>query len=297
MKFVSLSLITALFASVAAMDQQEQEETKTIFGNPHLITWKNEHIEQEYLGQCDIVMVHDAKFAEGLGLDIHIRTKIVRDWSYIRSVAIKIGNDVLEIQGSPNLYDPESHYWFNNKYQGELEDLAGFPVMIAKPTDYKRQYIIDLDSKYPGKGITVSLFKDFVRFKLNGDDSVFGNTVGILGDYKTGKKLARDGATELNDIGDLGEEWQVLPGDPRLFHEVAHPQFPDNCIRSENHPRANHRPESEVSFEQAESACSSSLSDDPQTIQICISYVMAAQDLGMVGDVLAMKLFHPELLL
>eukprot|EP00526_Cylindrotheca_closterium_P018236 CAMPEP_0113615432 /NCGR_PEP_ID=MMETSP0017_2-20120614/7696_1 /TAXON_ID=2856 /ORGANISM="Cylindrotheca closterium" /LENGTH=296 /DNA_ID=CAMNT_0000524665 /DNA_START=10 /DNA_END=900 /DNA_ORIENTATION=- /assembly_acc=CAM_ASM_000147 len=296
MNYVSLFLITTLFVAAVAIDK-EPKQKKTIIGNPHLITWKNEHIEQEYLGQCDIVMVQDADFAdEGLGLDIHIRTKIVRDWSYIRSVAIKIGNDVLEIQGSPNPNDQESHYWFNNKYQGEVEAIAGFPVMISKPTEYQRQYIIDLDSKYPGKGITIALFREFVRFNLNGDESVFGNTVGLLGDYKTGKKLSRDGASELNDIGDLGDEWQVLPGEPRLFHEVAHPQFPENCIRSEN-TRGDHRPESEVSFEQAESACSSSLADDPQAIQTCISYVLAAQDLGMVGDVLVMKLYHPELLL
>ena len=38
-------------------------------------------------------------FTGGMGLDVHIRTKIVRYWSYIQSVAIRIGNDILEIQG------------------------------------------------------------------------------------------------------------------------------------------------------------------------------------------------------
>eukprot|EP00980_Cylindrotheca_fusiformis_P008662 scaffold1848_cov111-Cylindrotheca_fusiformis.AAC.3 len=44
-------------------------------GDPHFITWKGEHFE--YHGQCDMVLTQDSEFANGLGLDVHIRTKLV----------------------------------------------------------------------------------------------------------------------------------------------------------------------------------------------------------------------------
>eukprot|EP00526_Cylindrotheca_closterium_P016106 CAMPEP_0113638554 /NCGR_PEP_ID=MMETSP0017_2-20120614/20201_1 /TAXON_ID=2856 /ORGANISM="Cylindrotheca closterium" /LENGTH=267 /DNA_ID=CAMNT_0000549675 /DNA_START=8 /DNA_END=811 /DNA_ORIENTATION=- /assembly_acc=CAM_ASM_000147 len=267
MKFFSLSLIATLLAAATAIDE-ELKQQKPILRHPHLITWKNDHIQQEYLGQCDLVMVHDGEFADGLGLDIHIRTKTAGSWSYIKSVSIKIGMDVLEIEGSPNPNDEDAHYWYNGKYQEDLQDMAGFPVEWSKPTEYTQQYNIDLDLQYPGKGITIDLFNQFIRIKLDGDESVFGNTVGLLGDFRTGKKLARDGASELNDVVQLSDEWQVLPSEPRIFHEVAHPQFPENCIRQE-HPLIV------APAEQAEVSCSRAF-DDPTLIKECISYAMSS---------------------
>ncbi|CAJ1929475.1 unnamed protein product [Cylindrotheca closterium] len=279
MKFFSLGLIATLLAAVNAIN--EEEERGNIGGDPHITTWKNEHYE--YHGQCDLVMLQDDEFADGLGLDVHIRTKVVRHWSYIQGVSIKIGNDVLEIEGSPDAEDEEAHYWFNYEYQGEVEDIAGFPVIMKKQIAYKRQYILDLSPKYPGKDITVELFKEFVRIRLHGNEAIFGNTVGLLGDFKSGKTLARDGVTELDDFGDFGDEWQVLPSDPRLFHQSSHPQFPEACIRPED-PRGERKrrlSESIVSVEQAEAACDE-LKDELDR-KDCVYDILATQDLDMVG--------------
>ncbi|KAL3934241.1 MAG: hypothetical protein SGBAC_009999 [Bacillariaceae sp.] len=250
-------------------------------GDPHITTWHNEHYE--YHGQCDLLMLEDAHFADGLGLHIHIRTKIVRYWSYIKTVAIKIGNDILEVEGSADSEDAEAHYWFNYEYQGDLDSIAGFPVSQKLPSVYKRQYNIDLSSKYPGKEIVVQIFKEFVRVKFNGNEQVFGSSVGLLGDYTTGKTLARDGITVMNDFTELGDEWQLLPSDPKLFHEVAHPQFPETCIKPED-PRGDRMrrlSESHISVEQAEAACGSL--KDPLAMKDCVYDVLATQDLDMVG--------------
>jgi hypothetical protein len=54
----------------------------------------------------------------------------------------------------------------------------------------------------------------------------------------------------------FGNEWQVLPSDDMLFHDVSKPQFPDRCIAPED-PRSERRrrpDESSVSEEQAEAA-------------------------------------------
>ena len=66
-------------------------------------TWVGEAFD--YHGQCDLVLVKDPDFADGLGLDIQIRTKLIRFWSYIKQAAIRIGDDILEIEGSA---DPEA---------------------------------------------------------------------------------------------------------------------------------------------------------------------------------------------
>lgn len=252
-------------------------------GDPHITTWKNEHYE--YHGQCDLVMMKDDDFAGGLGLDIHIRTKLVRYWSYIQSVSIRIGNDVIEFEGSADIEDEEAHYWFNYEYQGQVQDLAGiFPVIFKKQIAYKRQYIVDLSPKYPGKQITIQLFKEFIRVKFNGNEEAFGNTSGLLGDFRTGKTLARDGVTEISDFTAFGEEWQVLPADGMLFHTATHPQFPERCLEPED-PRGERRRrlgESKISYEEAEAACLNSLFD-PQAIKDCVYDILATQDLDMVG--------------
>jgi len=263
-------------------DDEERHLQTTANGDPHFKTWKNEHFE--FHGQCDLVMVSNKDFADGLGIDIHIRTKIVRFWSYIQSVAIRIGNDILEVQGSVNNEEKGNaklHYWSNHEYKGDLEDLAGFPINIGFKHD---KYFIDLDSVYPGQKIRIGTFKEFVSIKIIGaTESSFGNSVGITGDYKSGKTLSRDGATEINDFNDLGMEWQVLPSDGKLFHDSSHPQFPELCLLPEDPrgERTRRLSESSITEEQAEAACAG-LKDELDR-KDCIYDIIATQDMDMAG--------------
>jgi hypothetical protein len=71
-------------------------------------TWKNNY--NEYYGQCDTVLAKDQEFANGLGLEVQIRTKLVRYWSFIESTAIRIGDDILEIRGSGDAENTEPVY-------------------------------------------------------------------------------------------------------------------------------------------------------------------------------------------
>jgi len=251
-------------------------------GDPHFHTWKNEHFE--YHGQCDLTLVKDEDFADGRGLDIQIRTKVVRYWSYIKNAAIRIGNDILEIEGTADLDDPKAHYWINFEYQGDLDEFAGFPVTQEANAFYKRKFHIDLSSKYPGTSITIQILKEFLTIKFDGDHSAYANSVGLLGDSTTGKTLARDGVTEIHDYAELGDEWQVLPSEPKLFHKTDYPQFPEPCIKADD-PRGDRRrrlSESNISLEEAEAACSSALAD-AISIKDCIYDILATQDLDMVG--------------
>jgi hypothetical protein len=231
-----------------------------------------------------MVLTRDDNFADGLGLEIQIRTKLVRFWSYIKSVAIRIGEDILEVQGNGDPNEIESQYWFNFDYQGEVKTIGGFPVTARTPGKEKNIYEIDLSSKYPGVKIMIDYYKEFVRVDIhNGNEEAFGNTVGLLGDFKSGNTLARDGATVLDDFSTFGNEWQVLPSDNMLFHDIEQPQFPKKCLEPEN-PRGDRRRrlgESTVSEAEAEKACASIA--DALDRKDCIYDILATQDLGMVG--------------
>lgn len=233
------------------------------------------------------MLVKDDAFGNGLGLDIYVRTKLVRHWSYIRTAVIRIGHDILEIEGSNGLDKKELHYWLNYEYQAELTEFGGFPVTIQVDGTklYKNRFEIDLDSLFPGQRISISTFKEFVRVDfVNPTQEAFGNTVGMLGDFGTGKTLARDGATLLDDFTELGREWQVLPSDRKLFRELSHPQFPELCLEPED-PRGDRirrrLDEYRITEEQAEAACAGL--EDELDRKDCVYDILATQDLDMVG--------------
>ncbi|CAJ1954209.1 unnamed protein product [Cylindrotheca closterium] len=254
-----------------------------VTGDPHFRTFKNEHFE--FHGQCDLVMTKVQNFAnkEGIDLEIQLRTSIVRYWSYVKTAAIRIGTDILEVEGSAAKEDgiDKRHYHINFEHLGPLTHLGGYPVTIS-PRNNK--YTIDLDKDYPGLKIEIKTFKEFVGVKIIGaTEESFGNAIGIMGDFKTGNTYGRDGSTVLHDFNELGLEWQVLPSDGKLFHEIAKPQFPELCYLPEDPrgERARRLAESDITEEAAEAACAS-LKDDFDR-KGCVYDILATQDLDMVG--------------
>jgi len=235
-----------------------------------------------------LVLAKDAEFADGLGLDVQIRTKLVRYWSYIKNAAIRIGEDILEVQGSSDEIDQEaSNYWINFEHQGKAATIGGFPLTLFDdkvPLHPKRRFEIDLSSKYPGQKVVISTFKEFVKVDfINASSEAYGNAVGMLGDFKTGKTFGRDGSTVMDDFNEFGNEWQVLPADNMLFHNTEQPQFPKHCVLPED-PRGQRRrrlEETSVSIEAAEKACAS-LTDELDR-KDCVYDIIATQDMDMVG--------------
>jgi len=228
----------------------------------------------------------DSNFADGLGLDVQIRTKLVRFWSYIKRAAIRIGDDILEVEASADMSETDPLYWFNFVHQRAVKTVGGFPLQITKGTgrSHRHKFEIDLSSKYPGQKIFLDTMKEFVRVSfVKASSDAFGNAVGMLGDFKTGKTYARDQATVIHDFIELGNEWQVLPSDNMLFQDVSDPQFPKHCILPED-PRGQRRrrlAELTITTGGAEAACSKGLSD-PLDIKDCVYDILATQDMDMV---------------
>jgi hypothetical protein len=190
-----------------------------VHGDPHFKTWRG--TRYDYHGECDLLLLKSKTFASGLGLDVHIRTQIRRDMSYISSAALRIGSDVLEVQS-------QGVYYLNGVANAELpSEFSGFEFFHTQPKDKQHVFEVYLGGQERLKMMT---YKDFVSVLIEqGKKANFGDSVGLMGDFRFGAKLGRDGKSVINDPNAFGQEWQVLDTDPMLFQSARFPQHPQKC--------------------------------------------------------------------
>lgn len=192
--------------------------------DPHFTHWGGERFS--YHGECDIVLTSSPSFADDAGLDIHIRTEIKNQYSYIKRLVMKVGKDILEIGGK------HEYYFTGVKHEQPLPNLGGFPIRKIVNATWCRDhcsewaiYWIDFDSDGI---IEVGARKaGFLHVHIYG--AGFTDSVGILGKVGDIGMIGRDG-TVIEDVNLYGQEWQVSDSDPVLFLEQRNPQYPDRCI-------------------------------------------------------------------
>ena len=97
-------------------------------------------------GQCDLVLIQNNDFEEGIGLHVHIRTKVESFYSFIESVAVKIGDDVFELLAGHNEHDRA--YWINGVKNAALPFMLAseFALHETEITDNGQKFDIYLDS-------------------------------------------------------------------------------------------------------------------------------------------------------
>jgi hypothetical protein len=188
-------------------------------GDPHFKTWRAHHFD--YHGECDLVLLHSSEFGAGLGLDVHIRTKMRRDMSYISAAVLRMGVHTLEVQS-------EGVYYLNGVANAALPDeFAGFAFSHTQPTDKQHVFEVYLGGR---ERVKLKTYKDFVSVLIEqGQSKHFGDSVGLMGDFGQGRMLARDGNTVLDDPNAFGQEWQVLESERSLFKTLRFPQHPQKC--------------------------------------------------------------------
>jgi hypothetical protein len=188
-------------------------------GDPHFKTWRGQHYD--YHGECDLVLLHSSEFESGLGMDVHIRTKIRRDMSYISSAALRIGSDILEVES-------QGVYYINGVLNADLPDeFSGFAFSHTQPTDKQHVFEVHLGGR---ERVKLKTYKDFVSVLIEqGENKHFGDSAGLMGDFRMGHMIARDGKTVIEDANAFGQEWQVLNTEPSLFQTVRLPQHPNVC--------------------------------------------------------------------
>ena len=234
----------------------------------------------DFHGGCDLVLLQAPDYNDGQGLYIHIRTKIVRWWSYVDSAVVQIGDDTLEVMGGVE----NKRYFVNGKPGAALEasgmmpfTIGGHNVRYRHLNDKQFQFKIFLED---GQNVVFKAVKDFMRVDIeNPTEEAFGSSVGLMGSFSEGKMLARDGVTILEDANDFGQEWQVLLTEPMLFHNVEGVQHPEACAMP-TVTEEKRRLEGSISREQAEIACSKV---SPDEMADCVFDVMATNDIDVAG--------------
>jgi hypothetical protein len=93
----------------------------------------------------------------------------------------------------------------------------------TQPTDKQHAFEVHLGGR---ERIKVKTYKDFVVLIEQGHNEHFGDSVGLMGDFRTGNMIARNGKTEMTDANAFGQEWQVLDTEPSLFQTLRLPQYP-----------------------------------------------------------------------
>lgn len=239
-------------------------------------------VENDFHGACDLVLLENKEFSNGMGMNINIRTKERTWWSYIESAVVQLGDSTLEIKAGLK----SSSYWINGGEENELvtgeASMGDFPVQLKRVNDHHTSARIDLGN---GDAIGIETFKDFVRVNIkNKSEKAFNGSKGLLGAYPNGAKIGRDGKTVFQDANEFGMEWQVLASESSLFHTMEGAVMPPNkCVMPDATKKSLKRRlgESLISEEDAAVACARVPEADRDA---CIFDVLATNDKDMAGS-------------
>lgn len=253
-------------------------KTPNASGDPHFETWNGAKFD--FHGGCDLFLIQNPNFADGLGMTVQARTEIRTSWSYIKAVAVQIGTDTLEVEGGIG-----AHYMLNGGpkiplTKGEVA-LGDFPVHIIKFDDKSSKLRIELGDR---DALAIQTFKHFVRFDVSDKSgTAFAGSSGLLGSYPGGEMTARDGITVLQDANEFGQEWMVRPTDSMLFYGADPSELPLKCPMPSHTMEEGRRRlgESAITLEDATQACARV---GPADQDACIFDVMATNDKEMAGS-------------
>ena len=138
-------------------------------------------------------------FGGGVGLTVHIRTTRRYEYSSITTVAVRVGESVMEVSGY-------GLYSLNGVIHAEMPgSLEGYKVTHEQVNKKRHNYVVDLMDG--GEAIQITSFRDIVSVSIV-SASKMQNSKGLLGQFGTGTMLARDGKTVIADPVAFGNEWQ-----------------------------------------------------------------------------------------
>ena len=247
-----------------------------VSGDPHFKTWHGHKFS--YHGACDLILLQHPTFRGGVGLDIHVRSQHLREFSYITSAAVRIGSDVLEVSTAPR----DKGFYLNRQPYPTLPAYMDgkYEVTHEYVNDLQQTYVVSLDADTK---IVLKTWRYFISVKIEGPRAEdFAASVGIMGNFTTGERLARDGVTVMDDddVNSYGQEWQVGADDETLFHTFALPQAPSRCELPQLSTKRRRLGASFVGDDDAQTACAGVSDED---YDFCVFDVLATQDLATAG--------------
>lgn len=210
-------------------------------------------------------------------------------FSYISNVAIRIGDDILEIAGG-------GRHYVNGELQetGRTRRVGGYMVGSKVTRNGRFVYRVhlgdDRERRFHGQELLIREYKDWITVGVHHPDPLdFRDSVGLMGTSPHGTWLGRDGVTVHEDVNAFGSDWIVREDvDGDIFREPS--PFPDKChlplVQDDTATATTeHRRLSVTSItrEQAERACSQWVS--ARAMQDCIMDVLISEDLEMAANV------------
>lgn len=245
-------------------------------GDPHFKTWTGTKFD--YHGECDLVLVNHPSYDNGKGLRLHIRTTRSGYWSYIEQIALQIGSDVLEFQNDvDNFVINGKEVTTNASTMGNTKNTLTFGGLEVRL--FKNAISVRLDNEAKSKIDFISRTVGFptVIVDAGSNDAILEGSVGLLGEWGSGKMLGRDGETDYTGSSDYTEyalEWQVRDTEPMIFTSARYPQYPTECVPPKK--MLGTRLGMSHLKQEAEKACESWKEDKDE----CIFDVMATRNIG-----------------
>jgi hypothetical protein len=254
------------------------------FGDPHFQTFDG--TQYSFHGQCDLVMARSPFFGNGTGIDIHARTTIVDNWSLISSAAMRIGEDILEINNDDTVYlngvkDVQLPLILKGEYKVSktLEYFTSNEEAYAKAEEMA-VYTIELE-----KGeVKVSNYRQMLHVDVN---AYLPGTEGMLGLQNAVGMIGRDRITTLADANEMGSQWQVRDNEPMLFHDIRSPQYPETCTMPSVAQRRLRRSATEV--RRAEDTCANVMESRRH---FCVEDVLRSGDVSVARAYGSLKSAH-----
>lgn len=228
-------------------------------------------------------MARSDQFANGTGIDVHARTKIVDDWSLISGVAVRVGDDIFEV------VNDNTYYW-NGIANVEMPlQIAGGKYTITHQIEHldatnesgevfqdtMEAFTIDFGATEHGaEQIKIQNYKSMIAIRV---EAALRDTGGMIGVQGKKGMIARDMESHIIDPNEMGFEWQVRDTDPQLFQDSTHnPQYPERCILpSSTDSRRRKLRISEVEMNEARTACRSA---DEEMFEFCVHDVLMARN-------------------
>lgn len=243
------------------------------FGDPHVKAWNGEQFD--FHGVCDLVLARNPKFGNGVGLDMHIRSKRMSQWSFVGSAVVRIGKDSLEVRGGKI-----TKFWINGiegNVNTEKLAISGYPIKYQCISEKSGKFVVDLGND---EAIVFKTWHSFVSIMIEKPKlENFAGSVGLMGSFPEGLKIGRENSI-IEDINAFGQEWQVLSTEQNLFHNIEGPQHPEICDVPSSLNMRRHLQESLMTIEQAEKACIDVALQDKE---LCIFDVIATNDESAAG--------------
>jgi len=241
-----------------------------IAGDPHFKTLGGQWYD--YMGACDLKMIHAPKFDGEAPLDVNVRTKIRYDYSYVESAVLKLGNDTLEVASYGD-------YFLNGVAGAQMPAfVGGYPVTHSAPSKKIHKFTIQISDR---ESITMKNFKDMVSISLDVLAPRFEGALGMVGSADNhGKLLGRDGKTLFEDPSAFADEWQIRADEPMLFSAAKGPQAPEKCQLPSPAEAKGRRLGETIALEAAEKACAKWAAENKDA---CVHDVMAIGDLELAA--------------